>query len=162
MGIFISTNPAYQFMIKLLAHTDPSKAKLIYQVFQVSYAVEAGLLRSDDFPPLKRTVNDIQQSTTAFYGYWKHEKLTAVIEIRSNQIKTHICSLTVDPDYFRQGIAVELLEFAIKSYPSALYTVETGLGNAPAVSLYENFGFIRQKTYIADAGIEKVAFSLQK
>jgi ribosomal protein S18 acetylase RimI-like enzyme len=149
-------------MIKRLSHTDPSMAGLIYQVFQVSYAIEAGLLRSDDFPPLKRTVNDIQQSKTAFYGYWKREKLTGVIEIRSNQIKTHICSLTVDPDHFRQGIALELLEFAIKSYPSARYTVETGLKNAPAVSLYENFGFIRQKTYIADAGIEKVAFSLEK
>ena len=68
----------------------------------------------------------------------------------------------MDPDHFRQGIALELLEFAIKSYPSASYTVETGLKNAPAVSLYENFGFIRQKTYIADAGIEKVAFSLEK
>jgi len=149
-------------MIKLLTHTDPLMAQLIYQIFQVSYAVEADLLGSKNFPPLQRTVNDIEQSTTSFYGYWTNDKLTGVIEIRSNQIKTHICSLTVHPNYFRQGIAIKLLEFTMKSYPSALYTVETGLGNAPAVILYENFGFIRQKTFMTDAGIEKVAFTLQK
>jgi ribosomal protein S18 acetylase RimI-like enzyme len=149
-------------MIKPLAHTNPLMAQLIHQIFQVSYAIEADLLGSKNFPPLQRTINDIQQSTTAFYGYYTNDKLTGVIEIRSDQIKTHICSLTVDPNYFRQGIAVTLLEFALRSYPSALYTVETGLGNAPAVTLYENFGFIRQKTFMTDAGIEKVAFSLQK
>lgn len=149
-------------MIKLLSHADPFTADLIYQVFQVSYAVEARLLKSNDFPPLKRTAEDIRQDRTVFYGFWKHEKLAGVMEIRSENTRTHICSLTVDPDYFRQGIAVTLLEFALKSYPSERFTVETGLGNAPAVSLYENFGFIRQKTYMTEAGIEKVAFSLQK
>lgn len=149
-------------MIKLLYHQESSVAKQIYQTFQVSYAVEAGLLGSNDFPPLKRTVKNIIDSKTSFYGYLKKDVLMAVMEIQSSRTQIHIQSLTVDPAYFRQGIGNSLLNFAIDSLPSKTYTVETGLGNTPAIRLYENFGFIRQKIWMTEVGIEKIAFSLKK
>jgi len=149
-------------MIKLLHHQESSVAKQIYQTFQVSYAVEAGLLGSNDFPPLKRTVKDILESNTSFYGYLKEDVLMAVMEIQFNRTHIHIQSLTVDPLYFRQGIGNSLLNFAIDSFPSETYTVETGLGNIPAIHLYENFGFIKQKIWMTEVGIEKIAFSLKK
>lgn len=148
-------------MIKLLDHHDQSIARQIYQVFQVSYAVEAVLLGHPDFPPLKRTVQDIMNSPTLFYGYWKENVLVAAMEIKKNKHFTHVQSLTVDPDYFRQGIGYELLDFAQRTHPSELITVETGLGNTPAICFYENFGFIKQKTWMTDVGIEKIAFALK-
>jgi len=149
-------------MIKLLHQQESSEAKQIYQTFQVSYAIEAGLLGSNDFPPLKRTVKDIIKSNTSFYGYLKKDVLMAVMEIQINKTHIHIQSLTVDPAYFRQGIGNSLLNFAIDSFPSDTFTVETGLGNIPAIRLYENFGFIRQKIWMTEVGIEKIAFSLKK
>lgn len=149
-------------MIRLLHHQESSAAKQIYQTFQVSYAVEARLLGSDDFPPLKRTVKDIMESNTSFYGYLKEGVLMAVMEIHINQTYIHIQSLTVDPLYFRQGIGNSLLNFAIDSFPSETYTVETGLGNIPAIRMYENFGFIKEKIWMTDFGIEKIAFTLKK
>ena len=149
-------------MIKLLHHQESYTAKQIYQTFQVSYAVEAGLLGSDDFPPLKRTVKNIMGSNTTFYGYLKKDVLMAVMEIRINPTYIHIQSLTVDPLYFRQGIWNSLLNFAIDSFPSETYKVETGLGNIPAIRMYENFGFIKEKVWMTDVGIEKIAFTLKK
>ena len=84
----------------------------------------------------------------------------AVMEIKTNKSHVHIQSLTVDPTYFRQGIGNSLLNFAIDAFPSEAFTVETGLGNIPAIRLYENFGFIRQKIWMTEVGIEKIAFLL--
>lgn len=148
-------------MIKPLDHHDQSIAKQIYQVFQVSYAVEAALLGHPDFPPLKRSVQNIMSSPTLFYGFWKKDVLTAAMEIKANKDFTHIQSLTVDPEYFRRGIGYELLNFAVQSHPSALITVETGLGNTPAILFYENFGFVRQKTWMTEVGIEKIALAIK-
>ena len=149
-------------MIKLLHHQESSVAKQIYKTFQVSYAVEAGLLGSNDFPPLKRTIKDIMDSNTTFYEYLKKDVLMAVMEIQINKTHIHIQSLTVDPLYFRQGIGNSLLNYAIDAFPSETITVETGLGNIPAIRLYENFGFIKQKTWMTEVGIEKIAFKLKK
>lgn len=149
-------------MVKLLYHQKSAVAKQIYQTFQVSYAVEADLLQSDDFPPLKRSVKNITESNTSFYGYLSKDVLKAVMEIQFNQTYVHIQSLTVNPMYFRQGIGNSLLNFAIDTFSSDKFTVETGLANIPAIRLYENFGFIRQKIWMTDFGIEKIAFSLEK
>jgi len=149
-------------MIKLLHHQESSVAKQIYQTFQVSYAVEARLLGSNNFPPLKRTVKDILECNTSFYGYLKRDVLMAVMEIQFNKTHIHIQSLTVDPLYFRQGIGNSLVNFAIDAFPSETITVETGLGNIPAIRLYEDFGFIKQKIWMTEVGIEKIAFKLKK
>lgn len=148
-------------MIKPLDHHDQSIAKQIYQVFQVSYAVEAALLGHPDFPPLKRSAQDIMNSHTLFYGFWKEGVLAAAMEIKSTKDYTHIQSLTVIPEYFRQGIGYKLLHFAVQAHPSALITVETGLGNTPAILFYENFGFVRQKTWMTEVGIEKIALAIK-
>lgn len=148
-------------MIKLLDHHDQSIALQIFHVFQVSYAVEAALLDHPDFPPLKRSALDIMNSPTIFYGFWKEGVLAAAMEIKSTKGATHIQSLTVVPEYFRQGIGYKLLHFAVQAHSSALITVETGLGNTPAIIFYENFGFVKQKIWMTEVGIEKIAFALK-
>jgi len=147
-------------MIKLLDHQDQSIALQIFQVFQLSYPVEAALLGHPDFPPLKRSAKDIMNSPTLFYGFWIKDVLVAAMEIKSTKSCTHIQSLTVIPEYFRQGIGYKLLTFAVRSHPAELITVETGLGNTPAIQFYENFGFIKQKTFMTDVGIEKIALAM--
>ena len=145
-------------MIKKLNNEGLKIAEQIHSVFQVSYAVEAKLLNAINFPPLNRTINDFVSSKTHFYGYWKNKALAAVVEIKENKHNTLIQSLVVDPLYFRQGIAGQLINFVFQNYDTKMYHVETGLANLPAIKLYERFGFREIKQYDTDIGIRKIRF----
>ena len=149
-------------MIKKLQHNNLKIAANIRSVFQVSYAVEAKLLNAIDFPPLKRPLESFLNSTTEFFGFWKNEELAAVIEINSNKNHVHINSLVVAPKFFRQGIAKKLMEFVLTTYNSNLFTVETGVKNEPATSLYKKFNFKEIKQWETDHGVRKIRFEFIK
>jgi ribosomal protein S18 acetylase RimI-like enzyme len=143
-------------MIKKLDNTDVYIAKQIYTVFQNSYKIEAELLRATDFPPLKRSVKNFTKSTTKFFGYFKDNQLAAVIELIIKPEYIHIRSLVVEPIFFKQGIASELIKFTFKKFDSILYIVETGQKNYPAIKLYEKHGFKLVKEWLTDINIIKV------
>ena len=78
--------------------------------------VEAKLLKAIDFPPLKRVLKDFTSSKTVFYGFYIEEHLSGVIEISCHHEFTHINSLVVDPNFFRQGIAKRLMKFVFDKF----------------------------------------------
>ena len=147
-------------MIKKINHSLLDNSKAIYDIFQSSYAVEAKLLKSDNFPPLNRSVLDLQNSKTSFFGYFTDQQYLAVMELEIYSNHIHVRSLTVDPSYFRQGIGYRLLQFVIDEFHPGLVTVETGHANHPAVNFYLNFGFKKDKVFMTDVGIEKISFNL--
>lgn len=151
-------------MIEKLNHKKVEIAEEIHHVFQAAYKIEAELLQvqPQDFPPLKRTVVNFQDSITNFYGFFIASELAAVIEIDKIENVTKICSLVVHPLYFRQGIAKKLLDFSVALFDSEIVVVETGLANKPAITLYEKFGFVFHGKYMTSIGVEKVKFSLNK
>ncbi|MCP4460495.1 MAG: GNAT family N-acetyltransferase [Cytophagales bacterium] len=125
-------------------------------VFQVSYAVEAELLETTDFPPLKRTISEFVDTSTEFYGCQKEGQIVAIVEILKSEDATHIQSLVVHPKHFRQGLGQQLVQYALDNFDSILFTVETGLANEPAIRLYEHFGFKQIFQWDTDHGIRKV------
>ena len=133
-------------------------AKKIRAVFQESYAVEAALLKAAEFPPLKRPLEKFTDSKNDFYACTSGGEILGVIEIDFRQNTTHIQSLVVLPAHFRKGIGKALVEFAFKTYPSRRFTVETGLQNDPATTLYRKLGFREVGQYVAEAGIQKIQF----
>lgn len=145
-------------MIVKLQNTDIETSTKIRAVFQVSYAVEAEILKAVDFPPLKRNLESFLSSSNTFYGYLKNEELAAVAEIDHTNKAIHIQSLVVIPKFFRQGIASKLVEFVINSYDSKLFTVETGVENEPATALYEKFNFKEVKQWDTDHGVRKIRY----
>ena len=145
-------------MIKRLENSDIEVSKRIRAVFQLSYKIEAKLLNSTDFPPLKRPLKSYVNSNTEFFGYLKNEELAGVIEIEHNNSFTDINSLVVSPIFFRQGIAKELMRFVFSTFASNLFVVETGLENGPAAALYKKFGFKEVKQWNTDHGIRKIKF----
>ena len=149
-------------MIKSLDQKKYAVSEKIYQVFQVSYAVEAALLKCEDFPPLKRTIEAIQFSQSNFYGYYINHSLTAVMELEEKTGQVHIRSLTVDPNYFRQGIGFKLLQYVKDNFDAELITVETGHDNFPAVRFYLDFGFKKNSVWMTEFGIEKISFILKR
>ena len=133
-------------------------SKDIYSIFQVSYKIEAELLKVINFPPLNRTTTEFLGSSNAFYAYYIKEHIAGVIEIDDNGKSTHIQSLVVYPKYFRQGIAKQLVQFVLDSYTSKLFTVETGLDNKPAIRLYKKFGFQETKQWDTNHKVRKIRF----
>ncbi len=130
-------------------------ARKIRNLFQASYAVEAALLKATKFPPLLRTLERFIHTETQFYGLFEGQTLAAVVEISMQNDSTHIQSLVVHPDYFRQGLGSKLIRHVL-SFRSKFYTIETGLDNKPAIQLYEQFGFQKIDDYTAEFGIRKV------
>tara|TARA_B110000046_G_scaffold155592_1_gene166009 strand:- start:2792 stop:3247 length:456 start_codon:yes stop_codon:yes gene_type:complete len=145
-------------MIQRLQNNKIEISKKIRAVFQVSYKVEAKLLKATNFPPLKRPLEDYVISENMFFGYLKNEELVGVIEIDHNNSYILIRSLVVDPLFFRQGIARKLMEFTFKTFDSNLFVVETGVENEPASKLYMKFGFIEVKQWNTEHGIRKIKF----
>jgi ribosomal protein S18 acetylase RimI-like enzyme len=145
-------------MIQRLQNNKIEISKKIRAVFQVSYKVEAKLLKATNFPPLKRPLEDYVISKNMFFGYLKNEELFGVIEIDHNNSYTLIRSLVVSPLFFRQGIARKLMEFTFNTFDSNLFVVETGVKNEPASKLYMKFGFIEVKQWNTEHGIRKIKF----
>lgn len=149
-------------MIRTLNHKNQQVAHAIRSVFQASYAIEAKLLNATDFPPLKRTVKEFLDSNNAFYGFYKEKKLAAVVEVKAEENNTHIQSLVVHPNFFRQGIGSTLVQFVLDTYTTKTITVETGLANEPAKDLYYGFHFGKVREYDTEQGIRKIAFLMRR
>lgn len=99
-------------------------------------------------------------SNTDFYGFSDNDSLAAVIEVNIDKQQLDIHSLTVDPEYFRQGIADKLINYVLKNVDITVAIVETAVVNKPAISLYEKHGFLEYRRWTPSHGIEKLAMSV--
>lgn len=144
-------------MITKLKHADRQVAEQIYSVFQRSYEIEAKLIGTKDFPPLKRSAETIAGSKTEFYGYLEDAILAAVIEIEVGDGQLEIHSLTVDPAFFRKGLAGKMISNMLTVHDFNIAKVETALVNQPAINLYKKYGFVVYKSFTPSHGIRKVA-----
>ena len=149
-------------MIKQVNNKSFQIAEKIYHLFQSSYLIEAKILAVEDFPPLNRTINNIINSVNNFYACFSNEHFIAIIEIDCKGQSTHIQSLVVSPIFFRKGIGNRMVDFVLKKYSPSLFSVETGVDNAPARSLYEKYGFLEVKQWETDHNIKKVRYELLK
>jgi ribosomal-protein-alanine N-acetyltransferase len=72
----------------------------------------------------------------------------------------HVMNIAVDPDRRRMGFGRALLDELIsRAGPQASYTLEVRVSNAPAIALYEAYGFREvgtRKRYYADNGEDAV------
>ncbi len=149
-------------MIQKLNSKNQNVAETIHSVFQASYAIEAKLLKATDFPPLKRTAEEFLDSKNAFYGLYKEKKLAGVVEVKAEENNTHIQSLVVHPNFFRQGMGSALVQFVLDTYTTKNITVETGLANEPVKDLYYGLHFKKVREYDTTHGIRKIAFLMRR
>jgi len=68
----------------------------------------------------------------------------------------HLMNIAVDPSSRRRGLGRRLLEtMLVRAGPDASYTLEVRTSNAPAITLYESFGFRaagKRPRYYQDTG----------
>ena len=147
-------------MITKLDNSDEEVANQIFTVFQNSYKIEAQLIGTLNFPTLLRSAKDILSASTQLFGFSENNCLAAVIEIVVEGKHLEIDSLTVDPNYFRKGIADKLISYVlgINNFSEAI--VETAVVNIPAINLYKKYGFVEFGRWTPTHGIEKLAMSI--
>ena len=131
-------------MIKKIDITNFEISKEVLNLQIASYKIEAEIIDFYDIPPLKDTVQSLQQSKEDFYGYYLNEALCGVISIKIKDGVIDIHRLIVHPEHFKKGIAQALLDFIeteIENYETI--TVSTGTKNIPAVNFYLKNGFLK-------------------
>lgn len=143
-------------MIERINQKEELIATKIFTVFQASYQVEADLIGVKNFPPLQRTAKDIQGRNTLFFAYKRENDFAGIIEVERPREHLEICSLVIDPAFFRQGIASALLHFVLDTFNPTLAIVETATANHPAIQLYKKFGFEEEQIWTPDHGIQKI------
>lgn len=139
-----------------LDHAAANIALEIYELFQVAYRVEAGLIGASRFPPLDRDESEIQRSQSDFHGIYEELEMVAVLEYATRGTRLSIDSLVVHPTCFRRRFASYLLGDLLDVDDWTSADVETAAGNSPAILLYQKFGFTESKRWVSTAGIEKI------
>jgi len=131
-------------MINEIDITDPVIAKEVLEIQILSYRVEAKIINFYDIPPLKDTVETLQQCGETFFGYYHNEELCGTIAITTKENVIDIQRLVVHPAHFRQGMAKKLLKHVEQQNKDChMITVATGTQNTPAVNFYIKNGFLK-------------------
>ncbi|MFC0562204.1 GNAT family N-acetyltransferase [Halalkalibacter alkalisediminis] len=128
-------------MIKEIKISNRKNAEKVLNIQIPSYKVEAEIIGSCEIPPLKDTVDTLQQCGETFFGYYTNEELCGAISIKVENDEVDIHRLIVHPSHFRKGIAQRLLNFLESNFEVKTIKVATGSKNAPAVSFYIKNGF---------------------
>ena len=132
-------------MIKKIDITNPKVSKEVLNIQISSYKVEAEIIDFYDIPPLKDTVQSLQQCGETFFGYYLNKEICGVISIKTVGKIIDVHRLMVHPKHFRKGIAQRLLNFIEGQMMEdfEVIVVSTGTKNAPAVAFYLKNGFIK-------------------
>lgn len=128
-------------MIKKIDITIRKKAEDVLKIQLPSYQVEADIIGYDDIPPLKDTVETLQQCGETFYGYYLNEELCGAISLKVEEGEVDIHRLIVHPNHFRKGIAQTLLHYLESHLKEKTMKVATGSKNTPAIRFYKKNGF---------------------
>ena len=117
-------------------------AGTVWRLQQSAYAVEAGLIGRNDFPPLRESVDDLLATQESFLLAYCGNSLAGALSYTINEMGCLICRLVVAPECFRRGIGRRMLHnLMVKIDPALPCRVVTAQANIPAITLYQSFGF---------------------
>ncbi|KAB7704737.1 GNAT family N-acetyltransferase [Bacillus aerolatus] len=141
-----------QLSIKKLDITNLAAAQMVWNIQIPAYEMEANLIQFWDLPPLKETVQSLQQCGELFYGGFLRGELAGAISFKMTDDVLDIHRLMVHPDFFRRGIARAFIKFIEQlALSKKEIIVSTGSKNTPAIQLYNHCGFTEiEQVTVAD------------
>lgn len=145
--------------IEPLDHRDPDVAELIHPILADGNAQEQALLGGEPAPPQFPTPASVTVGGQYFLGACDNDTLTGVICIGPDDEpgQLSIAALAVAPGHQRRGIAGELVADVLRRGGDAAFAVICGAANAPALALYQGFGFrVYRRGRLGDAGPEMI------
>jgi len=148
-------------LITLLNNKNQDMAEDIVRLQKASYKVEAELIGYMQIPPLLEVSEDIMESQETYYGYFVDGDLAGIISYIIEDGVLDICKVAVHPDYFKKGIARQLLQLTEKMDGINKITVSTGKANRPAVNLYLSQGFVKTREFEVEKGLFIASFEKQ-
>jgi len=123
--------------------SDASTAVELLELQRRAYRVEADLIGSDEIPPLRETLAELQSCGETFLGARADGVLIAAISWRCDGETIDLHRLVVHPAHFRTGLGSALVREALATEPRARHAVvQTGAANDPAIALYRREGFV--------------------
>ncbi|MDF2890422.1 MAG: N-acetyltransferase [Clostridia bacterium] len=148
-------------LIKLLDNKNIEVAEQIIKLQKASYQVEAEIIGFIQIPPLLENPEDIINSEETYYGYFVEQDLAGIISYSIEADVLDICKVAVHPDFFKRGIATQLIRLVEQTEGINKILVFTGLKNSPAVTLYTALGFIKMHEREVAKGVFIVSFEKQ-
>jgi len=148
--------------IAVLDVSDELIAREVLELQRRAYRVEAALIGSNDIPPLRESVHELQVCGETFLGAFMGRGLVGCVswKLKSETIDLH--RLVVDPGHFRRGIGTALVRAALDANPGATRAiVQTGAANEPAKTLYLREGFTLTDELEPIPGLAVARFSRQ-
>lgn len=146
---------AARLRIGSIDNRDSATATAINCIQLAAYQQEGDLLDIHDFPPLRQTARDVQQSQASFIGAFWDAQLAGIICTEAQAAETRITSLTIAPAYQRLGIARALVGHAARLSRSQHLHVSTSSRNAPGIALYRALGFeVYQLRHVSPERVE--------
>jgi ribosomal protein S18 acetylase RimI-like enzyme len=123
--------------------SDRSTAVELLELQRRAYRVEADLIGSDEIPPLRETLAELQSCGETFLGARVDSVLVGVISWRCDGETIDLHRLVVHPAHFRTGLGSALVREAFATESRARHAVvQTGASNDPAIALYRREGFV--------------------
>ncbi|MGW5345607.1 GNAT family N-acetyltransferase [Streptomyces sp. NPDC004050] len=144
-------------------------AAAVHRIGRAAYAVEAELIGFDGIPALGESLAELRARPLRWLGAVAggdagvEDGPLAGFVAWERQPDGSVCvdRLCADPAFFRQGVASLLLRALLAQVPAEQpVTVSTGAANAPAVALYERFGFVRGADFSPAPGLVMASFTL--
>jgi ribosomal protein S18 acetylase RimI-like enzyme len=115
----------------------------VLAVQHAAYAIEAELIGYPDLPPLHETLAGLQATAEEIWLCSDGDALVGVVGLEHGEDEMVIARLFVAPAYFRRGVGSALVAHALAQAAGRRVRVGTGARNAPALALYERYGFRR-------------------
>jgi ribosomal protein S18 acetylase RimI-like enzyme len=115
----------------------------VLAVQHAAYAIEAELIGYPDLPPLHETLAGLQATGEEIWLCCEGDALAGVVGLEHGDEEMVIARLFVAPAFFRRGVGSALVAHALAQAGGRSVRVGTGARNAPALALYERFGFRR-------------------
>jgi ribosomal protein S18 acetylase RimI-like enzyme len=115
----------------------------VLTVQRAAYAIEAELIGYPDLPPLHETLAALQATEEELWLCCEGDALVGVVGLEQCDEEMVIARLFVAPSSFRRGVGSALVAHALAQAAGRRVRVGTGGRNAPALALYERFGFRR-------------------
>ena len=113
------------------------------EVQHAAYAIEAALIGYPQLPPAHETLARLQATREELWLCEEGGELCGVVGLEQHADELLIARLFVAPAAFRRGIGSALVAHALARADGRRVRVGTGARNAPALALYERFGFRR-------------------
>ena len=120
----------------------------ILKLQYLAYQSEAALFGTDDIPPLKETLEEVQEeynSGVVLKMVSDDDSIIGSVRARENNGTVYIGKLMVHPDYRGRGYGTTLLNEIEKYFTSTRFELFTSTRSVDNIRLYETNGYKKFK-----------------